>query len=99
MKQYQNVQAKAVIKKINPAMAYVECAPKAYLQPHVPVEAVLPQHEAFSEASQHVTCSLAPQQLLIASFGLGVVVRIITSCLISTDLLFIENLLIEYGFI
>jgi hypothetical protein len=37
--------------------------PNAYLQPHVPVDAVLPQHEDFSEASQQLACSLAPQQL------------------------------------
>ncbi|MCL4253606.1 MAG: hypothetical protein KJ043_07500 [Anaerolineae bacterium] len=41
----------------------------SYLQPHVPVEAVLPQHEDFSEASQHVACSLAPQQLWIVPVG------------------------------
>jgi hypothetical protein len=81
-------------------MGLAQCRkPSAYLQPHVPVEAVLPQHEDFSEASQHVACSLSPQQLLIDAVGWGVAIRIITSCFTSTDLLFIENLLIEYGFI
>jgi hypothetical protein len=65
--------------------------PNAYLQPHVPVDAVLPQHEDFSEASQQLACSLAPQQLFTAAFGWGLAVRIITSCLISTGLLFIEK--------